>query len=490
MSAALPFVTLAVGAALMAAASRTASLPYAPWIALPCLLYVVRSLPAGLGLISLAAAISVALAVGLRGMIPAPNPIYFAILGPMVIGIVAPFAIDRLVAARWEHWLSTFLFPLAFVAVDFGNARLGPYATNGSIAYSQFDNLPLIQIAAVTGIFGVTFLLTWFASTVSWVILHGPQWSIVGTPIVVYGVTLALVLLAGDVRLANAASDRRSLRAAVISFPRDQFPPGEVTRLDEGRISDAERPQVRARLARLQDWFLDQTVREARAGARVVAWPEGNLIVLKEDEAAFVVRARQVAREEGIYLAMGIAAIEPGAVRPFGNKLTMIGPSGLQLFSYRKSRPVPGWEASIMVRGDGRLPLVATDEGRLGGSICFEMDHPDFVRQIGRAAADLWIVPANDWREVKRSHLQPVAFRAIENGTPILRATSAGMSGAFDANGRTLAVVDHFSNQRTMVAQIPVGAVSTVYARVGDLFAWLCIGALGVFMAMALLARA
>ena len=183
-----------------------------------------------------------------------------------------------------------------------------------------------------------------------------------------------------------------------------------------------------------------------------------------------------------------MAAIQPGAARPFGNKLRLIGLSGDELFSYRKSRPVPGWEASIMVRGDGRFPLAATDDGRFVGAICFEMDHPDFVRQIGRAAPDPWIVPANDWREVKRSHLQPVAFRAIENGVPILRATSAGMSGAFDANGRTLAVVDHFSSQRTMVAQMPLGAVPTPYARVGDLFAWLCVGGLVLFMAIALLA--
>ena len=86
---------------------------------------------------------------------------------------------------------------------------------------------------------------------------------------------------------------------------------------------------------------------------------------------------------------------------------------------------------------------------------------------------------------IKRSHLQPVAFRAIENGTPILRATSAGMSGAFDANGRTLAAVDHFSGQRTMVAQIPLGHVPTFYARVGDLFAWLCVGGLVLFLAIA-----
>jgi apolipoprotein N-acyltransferase len=41
-----------------------------------------------------------------------------------------------------------------------------------------------------------------------------------------------------------------------------------------------------------------------------------------------------------------------------------------------------------------------------------------------------------------------------------------------------------------MVAQIPIGAVPTIYARVGDLFAWLCVLALSVFVTMALLARA
>ena len=263
----------------------------------------------------------------------------------------------------------------------------------------------------------------------------------------------------------------------MISFPTDQFAPGDVTRLDEGRVADADRPRVRRQLEQLHDWFFDQTVREAHTGARVVAWPEGNLIVLEDDETAFVARARQVAREQKIYLTMGIAAIEPGAARPFNNKLTLIGPAGDELFSYRKSLPLPGWEASIMSPGDGRLPLASTDEGRVGGSICFEMDAPHFVRQIGRAVADLWIVPSNDWREVKRSHLVPVAFRAIENGTPILRPTSRGLSAAFDATGRTLAVVDHFSGQRTMVARIPIGGLRTIYARVGDLFGWLCVGA-------------
>jgi apolipoprotein N-acyltransferase len=477
MNDALPFLTLAIGALLMATAARTATLPLTPWIGLPCLVYAVRSLPAVPGLISLLVTLYLALAVGLRGLLPAPDPLYFAVLVPIVLATAAPFAVDRLIAVRWEGWLSTLFFPLTFVVVEFANARLGPYTTNGSIAYSQFGHLALMQIASVTGIFGITFLLAWFGSIAAWAIGRGPEWSDAAIPVLSCGLTLAAVLFAGDVRLAATASDRHTLRAAVISFPTDQFAPGDVTRLDEGRVADADRPRVRRQLEQLHDWFFDQTVREAHTGARVVAWPEGNLIVLEDDETAFVARARQVAREQKIYLTMGIAAIEPGAARPFNNKLTLIGPAGDELFSYRKSLPLPGWEASIMSPGDGRLPLASTDEGRVGGSICFEMDAPHFVRQIGRAVADLWIVPSNDWREVKRSHLVPVAFRAIENGTPILRPTSRGLSAAFDATGRTLAVVDHFSGQRTMVARIPIGGLRTIYARVGDLFGWLCVGA-------------
>jgi hypothetical protein len=54
------------------------------------------------------------------------------------------------------------------------------------------------------------------------------------------------------------------------------FVPGEVTRIYEGRIASGERDAVAAKLTRLQEWFLESTVCEARAGARLVAWPETN----------------------------------------------------------------------------------------------------------------------------------------------------------------------------------------------------------------------
>ena len=61
-----------------------------------------------------------------------------------------------------------------------------------------------------------------------------------------------------------------------------------------------------------------------------------------------------------------------------------------------------------------------------------------------------------------------------------MRAASSGISGAFDAWGRVLGEADHCSGAANMVAQVPLGNVATVYARTGDLFAWLCVAGLAI----------
>lgn len=139
-----------------------------------------------------------------------------------------------------------------------------------------------------------------------------------------------------------------------------------------------------------------------------------------------------------------------------------------------------------MQRGDGRVPVVATSAGRIAGAICFDADFPEFIRQAGQERADLLIVPANDWKAVKDLHAQMAAFRAVENGIPIVRAAASGVSGAFDAWGRVLGIADYFApGDRTMTAQVPIGRTWTLYPIVGDLFAWCCVAALIVALGVA-----
>ena len=89
------------------------------------------------------------------------------------------------------------------------------------------------------------------------------------------------------------------------------------------------------------------------------------------------------------------------------------------------------------------------------------------------------LVPSNDWREIDPWHSHMARFRAVEQGFNMVRHVSNGLSLATDYQGRVLASMDHFAtDQRVMVAYVPTQGARTVYSRVGDLFAWLCIAVL------------
>jgi len=86
------------------------------------------------------------------------------------------------------------------------------------------------------------------------------------------------------------------------------------------------------------------------------------------------------------------------------------------------------------------------------------------------------LIPALDWPGIDPWHAQHAAFRAIEDGYSLVRPTSNGLAASVDYEGRVLAANDYFTtDQQTMIAYVPVQGTWTLYAHVGDLFAWLCI---------------
>jgi apolipoprotein N-acyltransferase len=392
---------------------------------------------------------------------------------------IVPFICDRVIAGRIAGWPSTLIFPMAWVAVEFIRVRFGPSASWGALGYSQYGNLPLMQLAAFAGIWGIAFLITWFASVVNFAWDRGFLWESVRPAVTGYAIVFAGVMIAGAARLALSPSGGPTIRAVALTRPTDLFVPGEITRIAEGSVPADVRGAICEKLARLHDWFLDRTKREAQAGATLVVWPETNLLVFREDEASFLDRARRLAQEQHIHLAMGIGSVQLGAPQPMENKVVLIDPRGTIVFSHLKTRAVPGWEARVMTVGDRPLPVARTDVGRVGAAICYETDFPQLVRQT--AGADILVVPANDWASIKEIHFDMAAFRAIENGMSLVRAASSGLSGAIDPWGRVLGMTDFFSpGARSMVAQVPVGGVRTLYALTGDAFGWLCVGGLAL----------
>jgi len=480
MTQALPWISLIAGAALLAIITRVA-VPPLTWFSLLFLLHASRSVTTTSGAACFWVAVYVATAIGWRGNMPISGPLYLGTTAVIATVTTLPFLVDRIAFQR-TGFTAVVLFPMAFVAMELVRSRLG--SSWGSIAYTQYGALPLMQLTAFVGICGITFVIAWFASAGELAFRNGVAWSTGGKAMAVFAAVAAIVWSAGAIRLALAPTDRPSMRVATINRPLDLFAPGEMTRIAEGRVSPAERASFGDKLVRLHDAFLDGTRREARAGARLVVWPEQNLLVFKDDEAAFLERATQVAASERIYIAIGMGTVHLGEPLPFENKLVLVDPDGHIEMSYRKEHPVMGWEAGIMRVGTGGIQVRATRAGRIGGAICFDADFPEFIRQAGRGGTDIFVLPTNEWRGIKDLHLQMHVFRAIENGMPVVRAAAVGLSAAIDPWGRVLAVSDHFApGDTTLVAQLPVGHIPTLYSRVGDLFAWLCVAGVVTMLA-------
>jgi apolipoprotein N-acyltransferase len=187
---------------------------------------------------------------------------------------------------------------------------------------------------------------------------------------------------------------------------------------------------------------------------------------------------------------MGMATVTTKAARPLENKAILVNAAGEVAFSHLKSQLVAGWEASVANAGEPIVGISQTRLGRVSSAICFEMDFPHLIRQVSDVQADLLIAPSNDWAGIKTQHLDMAMFRAVENGVPLLRPASSGMSAAIDPYGRLIARTDFFSpDAHVMVAQLPIGRVRTVYGYVGDLFAWSCLIALAALALGAVIAH-
>ena len=339
-----------------------------------------------------------------------------------------------------------------------------------------------MQLASVTGLWGISFLIAWFGSTINWAWDKQFDWSIIQGGLLAYAVLWSLVMLVGGMRLVRAKSPR-TVRVATIGWPEDILGRDTFTRLFASEpLSEKERIDFQNAFGNLQNYFLEESQREACAGAKIVVWPEADLLIFQKDEAAFMERATKLTRDAQIYLLMGMGTIIDGNPARLENKAVLMDPSGNPVYSYIKKNPVPGWEAQISVPSDDRIRTYDSEYGLLASAICYDMDFPQFIRQAGKAGTDIMLVPASDWEPIKHLHHAMAVFRAVENGTSLVRATRWGNSTAVDSFGRTLAIMDSFSSaQNMMVAEVPISGVRTIYSKLGDWFAWLCVvGLLGL----------
>jgi len=406
------YLWLAVAAALFLFYAGRWAIPLAAWLAPLFLLRFVRTqqpLPGFLlaWLVRFAVAVIFVLQGSQFPPSASPGIGYYALVLLLSLFSMLPYLADRLMTPRLNSFIATLVFPVAVTSLEYLSS-FGPSGTYTSIAYTQYGDLPLMQLVSVTGIWGITFLITWFAAVVNWAWERGFAWPAVRGGGLLYAAVLSVVLLGGGARLALSPPEATTVRvaglsasqAAVVAFNK-QLPQATLSLLFSGKATQADRALARSAFTTLDDDLLARSQQEARAGAKIVVWPEASPTganILQEDRPALIQRASVLAKQEGIYLDMGLAVFLNDASKPpFAmDEAVLIAPTGNVVWTYEKTHPAPG-DQGLFVLGNGKVPIVDSPYGRLANVICFDADYPGTVRQAGQAGADLLLVPGDDW---------------------------------------------------------------------------------------------
>ncbi len=450
--------------------------PLAAWIGPVLIMRYARDHKVGRGYLMVLAATILATIIGflniwLGGMPRSLVP--FLVVG---IGILwsLPYLADRVLSSRLPGFASTFVYPLAATFLEFLFIYFNPLGAWGATGFTQYGVLALMQLASVTGMIGITFLMGWFAAVANYAWENREQRSVVVKGSIVYGAVLAGVFVFGFLRLnlAPTSENGETIRVAGIT---------SASTLDIWDIRTVD-PQP------YWETYFKETVREAQAGAQVILWPEVAGFGPFSEESIMITQAQEIARQHEIYLALPLATFDPDMAQPLENKLTLIDPTGSIVMEHVKygGAITEGYR----LVGDGQLHTVTAPFGVLSGVICYDLDYPAVVRQVGQNGTGLLLVPSKDWFEIDPVHTHMAVFRAIENGTSLVRQTDAGLSMAVDPYGRVLAQSDFFgTTDRTMVAQVPVKHVPTLYTSFGRWFEWLFVAGFVLIVGWAVFPR-
>jgi apolipoprotein N-acyltransferase len=382
----------------------------------------------------------------------------------LALPLVGSVSLDRLLFRRLGPLPRTLVFPATWVLFDYAYSFLYGLGDVFSPALTQFHFGPLVQVVSLTGIYGLTFLIGWFASVVATIADDPdtlPRWR---APAVAFGATLTAVLVYGSARLSGLDHDTPTVRVASIVLPHPRNYWEAIVDLGTP-AADADR--WRPELAALEDRWFAESERAVAAGAPIVFWSEAAAVMYADHEPAFLTRAGRFADEHDVYLLASSLVMFPDSDR-LDNRVTMFTPEGATAYTSLKTQ---SWYPT---ESDGVIHSVSTPYGRLSSVICFDLDVPGWMQQVAAMDVDILLVPGFDTRAISPYHSEEGMFRAIEGGYGLVRGVADGTSMSVDRTGRVLGLQDAFRTREPIqYVDVPTAGRPTVYGRVGDVFAWL-----------------
>lgn len=368
--------------------------------------------------------------------------------------------------------------PALWVALDYLRAHAGfmalPWAT---LAQSQHRNLAVLQVATLTGEYGVSFLVVMASVAVAGVLTRRAWLSAAAA-----GLVIALAHAGGLLALSLPAAPP-TLRVAVVQpsillAERESAIGRTVSLLRLGRLTRAAAATRPALIA-----WPETAVRDLARDPGLVEWVEWlarstdtPLVVGASEFVKFGRRETQGRGTPRVRAYNSAYPVTPG--QPLGapyHKMLLV-PFG----EYLPLESTVSWPAWLVpgvmesIPGEARRMFRLPDGTPVGTLICWENLFADFVRAWVRDGARLLVQLTNDnWfgpTAAPRQHNLASVLRAVENRVPVVIASNTGPSEIIDPYGRVRGAVPGLFVEGLVVAEVPLGSGGTLYTRVGDLF--------------------
>ncbi|MGA7521907.1 MAG: nitrilase-related carbon-nitrogen hydrolase [Acidobacteriaceae bacterium] len=434
------------------------------WLApLPVLLYALRSGPTSAwsaGVVAWAGWFAgSANFIGYFRVLGTPLVAWFTLFGLAALVFAAGVLLCRALVRRGAVWTAVVALPAVWVTYEYVRNLLWPHGSAGSLGYSQLNFLPFLQMASLTGPWGMSFVLLLLPSgvAVAWAAGRADSRRALRVAGATAGV-VAMALVFGAARLAMRQPGPM-VRVGLVTSDA----PGNVWAAKAG--ADTER-------------LLRAYAGEARGliaqGAQVVVMPEtvGRVVDPNTKAADAVLQA--VADETQAMLVTGMIRI---AGRLQYDEARVYTP-GVPVRLYDKEHMLPPFEDIFT---PGKALLMLHRPGALWGvAICKDMDFMNPARRNGRAGVGLMLVPGADFVVDGFWHGHIAVMRGVEDGFSVARAAKQGFLTVSDGRGRVVA--ERASDSApfvTLLAEVPAGHEGTLYLLWGDWFAWFAMALCG-----------
>ena len=378
---------------------------------------------------------------------------WLGIFAPVAVVTACAVLLFRALVLRGALWSALIAFPAVWVSMEFLRNLTSVHATAGSIAYTQLRFLPFLQLASITGPWGMSFLLMCFPAGLA-IGLHlratAPKQAI---RIVAATVgALAVVLVFGAVRLA-LSPHRQLVKVGLVAS--DISP--NVRTTDHGVATE-----------RLFERYAGEVEGLAAHGAQAIVLPEKVGVVLESENGNADPIFQRLADKTGATIVVGEVHVDGAAQY----NQARIYEAQAPVLSYDKEHMLPPFE-SYLTPGT-ELVTLPKHAKRWGVAICKDMDFAPLSRKYGEAGVALMLVPGWDFNVDRSWHGHIAVMRGVEDGFSLVRAAKDGFLTVSDDRGRVVAETrSDAAPFATLLASVPAVHSTTIYLLFGDWFGWL-----------------